>query len=269
MRLSEVLNRAPNNEALQVENFLGHKRLGWGKQKAIRVGSVFHNFHCLRCNDIRSYQSEPQLMALVAGENLVSLDVALKCPGCSSSVECWFLVKGLDDLHLSNPRVFLVRYTENRRGSVRGLGIGAGQFEELIDQAQIAYENRLGAGSMVYLRKIFELITYQVASTAGISIIQSNGKPRPFKQLLEEVDEQHRIIPRKFSENGYRLFSELSNVIHGEADEDVALRKYFPCRELVLSVVKNVKGDEDVSAALDALGWNAASIDIVTEGEVS
>lgn len=267
MRLSDVLNKAPSQERKQVENFLGRVKLGWGKQKRIDVGFVFHNFYCLNCCDLRSFRSASQLTALVAGDNLVSIDVALRCPGCNASVESWYLVKSEDDLFSLDPTVYLVRYTENRSGAARGIGLGAGQFEELMDQAQVAYANQLGAGSMVYLRKIFELITNEVAVATGIPTTTAKGYARKFKDLLQEVDQRHSIIPGKFSENGYTLYRELSEIIHGDSDEEEALKKYGACRLLVLSVVQNVKGDQDISAALDTLGWDLTNVPTVNPEE--
>ena len=99
--------------------------------------------------------SEGALTCLIAGTNLVSIDVALQCPVCKVSVEAWYLVASDDDIYAYNPVVYLDRYTENRREAAAGTGSGGGQFEDLLEQAQIAYENRLGAGSMVYLRKLY------------------------------------------------------------------------------------------------------------------
>jgi len=268
MRLSEVLTRAPKTESLQVENFMGHKRLVWGKQKKVEIGRVFHNYYCMACNDVQTYQSDLELTCLMAGDDLISIDVVLKCLRCESSVEAWYLVKCVDDLFAMNPTVYLVRFTENRRGSARGIAEGAGEFAELLDQAEVAYSNRLGAGSMIYLRKIFEMITMQVATATGIATVGRNGGRKPFKNLLEEVDREHKIIPSKFSQNGYRLFSELSEVIHGNSLEEDALLKYPPCRQLVLSIVKNVREDAQIAGAIDDLGWDVNDLDSIAGEEI-
>ncbi len=269
MRLSEVLTRAPKTESLQVENFLGFKRIGCGKNKKVEIGRVFQNYYCLACDNLQTYQSDISLNCLIAGVDIVSFDVVLQCPRCGASVEAWYLVKCQDDLFARNPTMYLVRYTDNRRGAARGIGEGAGEFEDLLDQAQVAYSDRLGAGAMIYLRKIFEMVTSQVAIKAGIATTLDNGRRKSFKSLLEEVDRGHQIIPSKFSENGYRLFSELSDVIHGDSDEEDALRKYLPCRQLVLSVVKNVKANDDIAGAIDNLGWDVSGLLRIAGGEVA
>ena len=268
MRLSEVLNRAPDSTRTQVENFLGARRIPWGQNKKIDVGRIVHNFYCGTCGDIRTFASGDHLTCLIAGEQLVSLDVTLRCPVCNASVEAWYLVASDGDMYAYTPTVYLDRYTENRRGAARGVGVGAGQFEDLLERAQAAFETQLGAGAMIYLRKIFELITTEVASTAGIATTRSGGGRKPFRDLLREVHGDHPIIPARFSSDGYRLFSELSEAIHGDVSEEVALTKYMPCRQLVISVINNVKGDEAIAGAIDALGWDVQNLAAIAGEEV-
>lgn len=268
MRLSEVLNRAPDSESTQVENFLGTRRIGWGQHKKIEVGRVVHNFFCRTCGDLRTFASGDSLQCLVAGDQLVSIDATLKCPVCASSVEVWYVVASEGDLYAQAPVVCLERYTENRRDLVGGVGTGAGQFEDLLERAQTAYENQLGAGSMVYLRHIFEAITTEVATVAGMSTTRPSGARKPFRELLEEVDGKHHIVPARFSSNGYRLFSELSEVIHGGSSEEVALLKFLPCRQLILGVINNVKGDQAMAHAIDALGWDIDNLAAIAGEEV-
>lgn len=256
MRLSDVLSKAPDTAAAQVEGFLGTRRIGWGQHKKIRVGRVALNFFCRKCSAIRTFMSGDELSCLIAAVHTVSIDVTLKCVVCESPVETWFLVACEGDFYAQAPIVHLERYTENLRGSVSRVGAGSGQFGELLERAQTAYADHLGAGSMIYLRKIFEAITTEVANIANISVTMPGGRRKPFRVLLEEVDRQHHIIPLRFASNGYRLFSELSDVIHGSSSEEEALRKYLPCRQLTISVVDNVRNDHNMALAIDALGWD-------------
>lgn len=108
---------------------------------------------------------------------------------------------------------------------------------------------------MIYLRKAFETITAQVATTSGMPTEEKPGKSKSFYKLLKDVDEAHQIIPSPFSGNGYQLFRELSEVIHGDTPEDVALDKYGPCRKLMVGIVNNVFANEEMKHAIDALGW--------------
>ena len=81
-----------------------------------------------------------------------------------------------------------------------------GEFTPLLDKAMQAYTDGLGAGAVVYLRKIFEKITVKTAKAVDIKYDQyEGGNPKNFSDLLKRVDEKCSIIPKEFSENGYKL----------------------------------------------------------------
>jgi hypothetical protein len=268
MRLSEVLSNAPDASQAQVEGFLGGRPLKWGKHKKLKVGKIFHNFHCRRCGDQRTFESGDELYCLGLDDHAVSIDATLRCTACQSSVEAWFLVGSDGDIFGLAPEVRVERYTENLRDHADRVGTTTGQFADLVKRAQLAYEARLGAGSMIYLRKIFESITIEVAVIANIAISTPAGKRRPFKAVLQEVNEQRNIIPQRFSTNGYQLFSELSEVIHGNSSEAKALEKFKPCLSLVLGVVEEVNRDNVFAKAIDDLGWGVENIDGIAEAGV-
>ena len=65
-----------------------------------------------------------------------------------------------------------------------------------------------------------------------------------------------------YSDNGYELFRRLSNIAHGNADEDTALREYEHLRRLVVGIMDNVKKKEEeiknnaeLKKALGAIGF--------------
>lgn len=120
---------------------------------------------------------------------------------------------------------------------------------------------------MIYLRKIFEMITTQVADIWGITKTGRKGGPLTFKDLLQKVDAERRIIPQRYTSNGYQLFSELSEVIHGHSSEEEALRRFKPCRHLVLGVVEEVNRDNVFAKAIDELGWAGDDIDTIARVE--
>ena len=130
------------------------------------------------------------------------------------------------------------------------------RIDDLFERAQIAFHDHLGAGAMIYLRKTFEMTTAQAAVATGIETKRSSGKRKDFKSLLAEVDARSHIIPSEFSTNGYKLFSELSEVIHGESNEAHALSKFRPCRRLVFGIVNNIRNNQDMAEAIASLGWN-------------
>ncbi|MCM0639526.1 hypothetical protein [Cellulomonas wangsupingiae] len=210
------------------------------------------NFMCSQCADVRSFVSSEKLSCLIVGERQFSIDAYLNCAGCDAAIEAWFLVVSRDGLHAQAPTVRLERYVDNRRGVASRSVTGTREFDLLLERAQVAFEAGLGAGAMVYLRQAFELITKQVAHLAGMTVKERGS----FAQLLKTVDENHHIIPRAFSKDGYRLFSELSVVVHGNSTEAIALQKFRPCEMLVRGVIANVFSDNDMRQAIDQLGWN-------------
>lgn len=256
MRLAELLSKPPGDEDVQVEGFLVSQRVRRGQHKLIEVGHVIRTIRCRTCGDSRTFMSGAKLSCLVVGERVLSIDAFLKCAACDETVETWFLVVSRDDLHGQAPTLRLERYVANRRESAEWTGPGADDFDDLLERSQLAYEARLGAGAMVYLRKIFETVTMQVAGVAGIPTTRPSGKRKPFRTLLQEVDAEHHIIPTLFAENGYELFSELSEVVHGDATEEMALQKYAPCRSLVRGVLQNVASNDEMRPALELLGMD-------------
>lgn len=64
------------------------------------------------------------------------------------------------------------------------------------------------------------------------------------------------FIPQEFSNDGYKLFGELSNLVHGEFDEQEALTKYPALSRLVIGVLDKQKNREEMDIAKTALGWN-------------
>ena len=269
MRLSDVLNKAPDASEAQVEGFLGTSKVRWGQHKRIEVGKVFRNYFCRKCEAERTFASGDVLSCVITGVRTVSIDVALQCIACESSMEAWFLVASQDDLLAPSPFVHLERFTENRRDTAGRPGVQAGQIDDLFERAQIAFEDGLGAGSLIYLRKIFEMVTTQAAAAVEISTKTSKGRSKPFKALLEEVDRTSHIVPEEFSKDGYRLFSELSDVIHGDADEAVALVKYEPCQQLVLGIVNNVKTKQAMRTAAAILGWSSSTAESPFRGSAA
>lgn len=269
MRLAELLNRAPDTVPRQVENFWGsaaewdgdfdddREELPWGYHEEISVGRVVRNHVCLNCRDIRSFVSSERLSCLVVGDRAVSIDVPLRCSGCEATAEAWFIVGSNSDLLAPSPEMYLQRFSENRRDVASEASLDFNdQVDDLLERAQIAFDDGLGAGSMVYLRKVFEILTVQAGKATGVYSKTKKGKRKRFGDFLKEVDQKSGIIPGEFSDNGYLLFSELSDVMHGSADEHEALSKYSPCRRLVIGIVDNIRNNNEMSQAVAALGWN-------------
>lgn len=255
MQLSDVLSKHPNKEYKQISGFLLNKKGLAGQKVDVSVGSVALNFYCKNCEDLRTFYSKPSLSCIFVNKHIVSIDCVLTC-GCGTSVPAWFLVESNNDITGPAPEVRIMK--KNARLSEYVTNTHRyGEYSILLDKAELAYNEGLGAGAIVYLRKVFEKITVQFAKTMNIEYSQhQGGNPKNFKELLIKVDKQCSIIPAEFSANGYKLFQELSNVVHGAYDEDLGLLKFDPLYRLVIGILDNVKNRQEILEATTALGWD-------------
>jgi hypothetical protein len=231
------------------------KNLGVGKQKKLDIGKIGLNYYCAACNDIRTFWSGDELFCIGVSPRQVSIDCVLRCR-CAVTVAVWFLVESLEDSIVGlAPNVRVLKRREKLSEQVRLVGGTNSEYTEMLDKAIRAYRDGLGAGSMVYLRKIFEQITTQTANAVGIAVTKGNGKRKPFECLLKEVDGQRHIIPSEFSADGYRLFGELSDVVHGAHDETLALQKFEPLHRLIVGILDNVRNSQELTTTTRLLGW--------------
>ncbi len=260
MRINDILSKPISDEFKQCDPFLGDKLIKIGKQKKLSVGNVLINYHCNNCNSDYTFCSAGDLSCIRVGERLLSIDTVLLCPSCNTELPIWFLIESqsdIDDVTYNKYRI--LKINENFNGNVTIVSSDYGKFTQLLIKADISHKNQLGAASVVYLRKVYEGITHQVANAQNINIYKSNSnKLRPFKEILEEVDQQSHIIPREFTANGYRLFGELSDIVHGDSveNEDIALIKYKALRRLVVGILDNVKSNHEIMEAIGTLGWD-------------
>ncbi|WP_196602550.1 hypothetical protein [Pectinatus frisingensis] len=256
MRLSDVLSNPLTNKFEQIEGFLENKKLKYGKQKKITVGKVALTYFCKHCNSDLTFCSNDELYCIGITDKLVSIDCALSCSRCGILVPVWFLIESENENFSLAPKVRILKRTEKLSERVLLKHGQYGDFSGLLEKAEQAYHDELGAGSIIYLRKILERITIQTAHAAGIATQKPNGHSKPFKEVLTKVDEQQSIIPKEFSKDGYRLFGELSDVVHGDYDERMGLHKYKVLRRLVVGVLDNVKNNREIMDAIGKLGWN-------------
>lgn len=283
MRLSSVLSDN-NNSFSPVQSFIDKEKftdcaedvsediiaISSGDFIELQIGKVNVPFFSINCNDNILFTSSKKLHCLIVNNQLISIDCVLKCSDhgtnakcseCAALIQAWFLIEA-DDIFANNPNVRIIKYNFRLPEHIKLLIENEDTFSELLGKAEIAYKERLGAGSIIYLRAAFEKITHQVGIDAGIPIYKVNGKSKPFDQILRAVDGQCSIIPRKYSENGYELFCKLSEIAHGNSDEKSALEQYYPLRRLVMGVIDNVKkhkedikNNEEIRTALNAIGF--------------
>lgn len=224
----------------------------------INAGRIALNFYCKKCEDSRTFMSPDRLHALIINENLISVDASLQCPVCKTEIQVWFLLD-VKDMFTEEPKVKILKRTEKLSKNASELRENSfGIYTDLLEKAMRASREGFGAGAIIYLRKVFERVTSEVAKASNISTTYVNGngkeKRKTFKELLTEVDTKCAIVPIEFSNNRYKLFGKLSDVVHGEYDEEIALEKFSAFYRLVTGIIENVKSKEEFQSAQQALG---------------
>lgn len=238
----------------------------------IQIGKIILPFYSTICKDSVSFVSPRKLHCLIINNQMISIDCELQCMDyekdnpackeCNHCVQAWFLV-GADDIFAATPTVHVVKQNFKLPEHIKLPVETEGKFSEWLAKAEIAHKERLGAGAVIYLRSILEQITIEVGKNAGADIYTPKGRTKPFNQVLQTVDEKCSIIPVIYSDNGYKLFQKLSEIAHGNADEDTALKEYEHLRRLVVGVIENVKKKEEeiksnaeIKTALAAIGFS-------------
>lgn len=237
----------------------------------IQIGKISLPFYSTICEDSLLFISPKKLHCLIVNEKMISIDCQLnctdfdienpKCQKCDPYIQAWFLIEA-DDIFISTPTISVIKKSFKLPEHIKLPLETEDKYTEWLGKADIAYKERLGAGAIIYLRSAFEKITHEVGTNAGVAIYKENGRTKPFDQVLKAVDAQCAIIPVKYSENGYSLFSKLSEIAHGNADEDIALEEYTSLRRLVHGIIENVKNknqeiknNAEIQKALNAIGF--------------
>ena len=287
MRLSSRLSDKSKNHG-EIESFIDWEKYTISPEEAedlqlisagdfidIQIGKITLPFYSTKCNDSVSFVSPKNLHCLIISEKMISIDCQLQCMDyddsnqackeCSHCIQAWFLV-GADDIFSATPNVYLIKQNFKLPANIKLPVETEDKFTEWLAKAEIAHKERLGAGSVIYLRSILEQITIKVGNDAGVDIYQPNGRTKPFNQVLQAVDAQCSIIPTIYSDNGYKLFRKLSEIAHGNSDEETALKEYEPLRRLVVGVIENVRKNEEeikrnaeIKKALAAIGFSNGS----------
>lgn len=258
MRLSDVLSKYPSKSYVQVEGFLQNKKGNVGQCVNISAGKIALNYFCTDCDDLRTFYSRNNFSITFISKRLISLDTVL-IYGCGNTVPVWFLVESDGDITSLLPKIRIIKKSEKLINSNKIENLRYSEFKYLLDKAEQAYNEELGAGAIVYLRKVFEKITIQSANAMSIEYNKyDNGNPKNFQQLLEKVDEKCSIIPREFSKDGYKLFRELSGVVHGEYDENLGLEKFEALNRLIIGILENIKNHKEIMDAIEKLQWNTS-----------
>lgn len=263
MRLSSRLSDRDKNHG-EVESFIDSERYTSIKEDAtdgivyissgdfieIKIGTINLPFYSTICQDSNSFISPKKLHCLIINEKMISIDCQLKCTDydkenskcrqCNPDIQAWFLIEA-DDIFANNPNVHLVKQNFKLPENIRLPVEMDDKYSEWLAKAEIAYKERLGAGAIIYLRFAFEKITQEVGLSAGVTIKNDKDKFLNFREVLQRVDSECSIIPPIYAENGYELFSRLSEIAHGNSDEETALKEYDALKRLVFGIIENVR----------------------------
>ena len=252
MRLSDVLSKDISSEFVQVDNFFGYRKSQMGKSKKINIGTVALNFFCEKCDGYRTFYSRYKADCIYVDEKKANINCML-FDKCNTFVVVGFLIEIENSITDNLPEVRILKKYINKFDNVKLINNIYGEYTDKLDKANIAFNANLGAGSIIYLRKVFELITEQMARKERIDFyyITKKGKrkKKTFRELLEEVDEKCNIIPVEFSKNKYDLFRKLSDIIHGEYDENTAIEKFDAFYRLITGILDNIKNREELIEA--------------------
>ena len=74
MRLSGLLEKEPSIRYQQVERFLNTK-LKSGTQRKLDIGNIGLNFHCIKCENVRTFWSDEKIYSLGVDDKTISIDV--------------------------------------------------------------------------------------------------------------------------------------------------------------------------------------------------
>lgn len=263
MRLSSRLSDKDKNHG-EVESFIDPDKYTSVEEEAtdeiiyissgdfieIQIGTINLPFYSTICQDSNSFISPKKLHCLIINEKMISIDCQLKCTDfdtenkkcrqCNPYIQAWFLIEA-DDIFANTPNVNLLKQNFKLPGNIKLPIEIEDKYSEWLAKAEIAYKERLGAGAIIYLRSAFEKITQEVGLNAGVTIKNAKDDFLNFREVLRRVDSKCSIIPPIYAENGYALFSKLSEIAHGNSDEMTALKEYEPLRRLVIGIIENVR----------------------------
>lgn len=271
MRLSDILSKEPLSEFTSVDNFAPKSSAKIGTSYKIDVGKVFLNQKCNNCNQVHQFYSDEILYFMPINDELLSIDCRLTCQYCGkTSVPVWFLIqvegmnmtKGNKSVNIMpNAKVRLLHRHFKYSSEVEPEPLKyKKEYSDLLIKADQAFYDQLGAGALVYLRKLYEMVTVDVAKEHGVQYLDKNNKILNFRELLTRVDSQCSIIPQEFVANGYQLFSELSEIVHNSsADEEIGIKKYTSLRRLIVGILDNIDNNrkkKELTAATKELAWS-------------
>jgi hypothetical protein len=179
-----------------------------------------------------------------------TVTVQLKCPACNSLVYVCYAVefnrkqggiRNVFDEANREPDKYRVQkigeYPSQETSRLQTLSKYKKDFPNEYDfliNAERAFYADLGAGAIIYLRKAYETLIYNLIDDMGIN------RPLQFRQALEIADNAASFIPVKLKDRAYGLFGEMSDAVHGEADDLFGFNQYELLRDVFKMILDNL-----------------------------
>lgn len=255
MTLSDILSKEPNQEYKQIDYFLVGKKGSVGQKVEISVGKIALNFFCEQCGDMRTFFSLEKLDLIFLNKKNCIVNSLLTCV-CKNCIPISFIIECETDITGYAPKVKILKKFIGLQENMHIEQSKYSNFNELLDKAKCAYYMGFGAGAIVYLRKIFEKIIIEIAKENNLEYSQyEGGNPKNFNKLLQSVNDKYKIIPEEFSNEGYKLFKELSTVVHGDYSEETGLEKFNLFYRLIIGILDNMNNKQDFTNIKLKLGW--------------
>lgn len=176
--------------------------------------------------------------------------VQLKCLTCGSLVYICYAIefnqeqsrrKNVFDEQNKEPDKFRVHkigeYPNQEATRLRSLGKYMIRFPkeyQMLTQAERAYRSSLGIGAIVYIRKAYETLLHGVLDEHSIV------HPKTFRQLLSSADDVAHIVPDALNNKAYGLFGELSDIVHGNTEDEWGLEKFENLRDVFTLILDNI-----------------------------
>ena len=238
---------------LEIDEDADEIRLPIGKPVILSISKIVRNYFCKECGDIRSFSSQDTIYGTALNKFEMSVHFSCYCIECNKSVHIYTLVVGSDEIYHQSPTVEIRKYIETFPSKVSKYSYG--EFSRLVEMADLAYSAGFTLGAIAYLRQVYEKVTRKAAENLNIDVCREDGKRRKFAKLLEEVDKEIGIVPTEFSAHGYKLFSELSELLHNECGKEITSLKFHALFRLTVGVVENWQCRIQNLEATESLGW--------------
>lgn len=185
-----------------------------------------------------------------------AITVQLSCPSCKSKVYLCFHIETKSHFdkktmatHIDEICITKIgEYPNQETSRLQSLSKYQACFPRehgFMVKAEQAFYADLGAGAVVYLRKAYEVLIYEILNDMEIT------RPSQFRQALEAVDKAANIIPIELKDRAYGLFGEMSDAVHGETEDLFGFSKYEPLRDVFKMILNNImtKREQEALAA--------------------